>query len=409
MSRYDNLNKDYLISFVNKDEKFRVYDERTGIITTMDTLPDNINKFIMLTHEDNKATDEDLIEYSKNFREWNHQLRFNKICSCRYSESYSDHTAVTRFFNFRCNYKDHKPITPIEYKYFEKTPNSGIQYLRKNNYLKRGYAYDFKNQYALALHSDYMIPTKPGKEVTLETLPKRKDLQPGFYCVKITCENDDFKKLFVFSKHHVYLKESLEFAMKHKKQFDISIELLEHENNAYLYDIKDMVTLKSITDRWFTELTELRKVYPKNRLIKHMLSSVWGHLNARTKKCVKEDELRKLDVGVNMRHDYIILKYNEKGDNIYWDLLDTKNPYKFNIRLKPWITAIARIMTAEVALQNLDHVIRVHTDCVVFSKEMKFDDTNLVLEEKTTGKIFWKNCNSYHNRTTGYKSKTCVD
>ena len=178
--------------------------------------------------------------------------------------------------------------------------------------------------------------------------------------------------------------------MKHRKKYDVIIELVinEHENNAYLYDDKDMVTLNSITNVWFTKLTELRKVYPQNRLLKHLLSSAWGHINASNIKYINNvKEMQEMDIGIDMDHEYLIVAYHECDKEKYWEVMDTAKPYKHNIRLKSWITALARNLTASVVLQDIKKVIRVHTDCIVFSKEMKFDDPNLILENKTTGKV----------------------
>jgi len=124
-----------LISYKLKDLTFRVYNAKTKQITTMDKLPEDINKFSMLTHNDNEATDECLLEYAKNFKQWCYEFRFNKICSFRYNECYSDYTAVTRFFNRCCDYTKHEPITPLEYKWFEKCANFGLMYLKKENYI----------------------------------------------------------------------------------------------------------------------------------------------------------------------------------------------------------------------------------------------------------------------------------
>ncbi len=66
-------------------------------------------------------------------------------------------------------------------------------------------------------------------------------------------------------------------------------------------------------------------------------------------------------------------------------------------------------MTSDAALEDIDNVIRIHTDCISFLNEMDFDNENLVLEDKTTGLIHWKNCGNYHNLTTGYKSKIFKD
>lgn len=401
----------YLIRYTENDGQFRIYDARTHTITTMKSLPLDINKFCMLTADNNKASDEDLLKYAKDFMQWNKELRFYKGISFLYSENYSDHTAVTRYFNSRCDYKDHEPITPTEYKYFEMCPNFGLQYLKRNDYTKTGYGYDFKNQYALVLNSTSKIPKRAGREYTLTELPKKRtELKHGFYRVKITCENDNFRKIFAFSKHHCYLHESLKIAMKHKSKFNVEIILVnDGKPNAYLYDDEDLVTLNSITNRWFNELTEMRKTYPKNRLIKHLLSSAWGHLNADNTQHVNLEEMKNLDVGINMDHEYMIMSYHEFEPHTkkepYWKIMNTKKPYKYNIRLKPWITALARNMTAEKVLLDIDNVLRLHTDGIVFKNKMEFEDINLVAEDKTTGQIHWKNNNCYHNITTGYKTK----
>jgi hypothetical protein len=404
------LNKDYIISYKLLSGNFRIYSETTGEITECDMLPRDIKKFIMLSGDDRHATDDDLREYAIQFREWNRELKFNDICSIEYSECYSDYTVVTRTFNRYCkkNYKNHDTITPVEYKWFERCANSGIQYLKQNNYTKTGYAYDFKSQYGLVMISDNKIPSKEGEEVTLKKLPKRKDLKHGFYHVKITCDNDNFRKMFVFSKYNTYLNVSLEFAMKHKKEFDIKFELVQkNQPNAYLYKDEDMVTLSSITSEWFTKLTNLRKKFPKNRLLKHLISSAWGGLNANNEinKTLDEIKSEKLIVGITDKSDYIIKEYYDYDNRQYYVLLDRKRPYKHNIRLKPWITALARNLTASVVLEDVDSVIRTHTDCIVFKHKMKFDNPNLVPEEKTTGKIHWINAGCYSNLTNGYKSK----
>jgi len=46
-------------------------------------------------------------------------------------------------------------------------------------------------------------------------------------------------------------------------------------------------------------------------------------------------------------------------------------------------------------MEDIDSVLRVHTDGVVFNKEMKLDFKRLVVEEKTTGKIQWLGVNNY--------------
>ncbi|RZK10535.1 MAG: hypothetical protein EOO46_10425 [Flavobacterium sp.] len=416
MSDYIRSNQvDYIISFKKSNGKFRVYSSATDEITTMPLLPPGnakLRKFIMLKQserDDNQPTDECLERYAKRFKNWCKELNDSHL-RINYANYYSDYTAVTCTFNrwSKKNYANHAPISATEYMWFEKCANFGIQYLKEKDITTKVWSYDFKNQYGLILSGDTLIPTKEGEETTLKKLPSRRHLKPGFYHVKITCDNDNFRKIFAFSKHNVYVKESLKFAMKHADEYDVSIELImDDKPNAYLYDDKDMVTMSSITSEWFTNLTDLRSKLKGNKLIKHLISSAWGHLNADNKlyKTWEEIEEEKLDIGYEDGHDYKILEYQDYGDRECFVLLNTKNPYKHHIRLKPWVTAVARNLTASIVLQDIKRVVRVHTDCVSFTREQEFDDPNLVEEEKTTGKIHWKHCNSYHNITTGYKTQ----
>ena len=44
---------------------------------------------------------------------------------------------------------------------------------------------------------------------------------------------------------------------------------------------------------------------------------------------------------------------------------------------------------------NMNHVIRIQTDNIVFDKPMNFDDPLFKAESKTTGLIQWNNVNDY--------------
>jgi hypothetical protein len=72
-----------------------------------------------------------------------------------------------------------------------------------------------------------------------------------------------------------------------------------------------------------------------------------------------------------------------------------ETPYRHNIRLKSFLTAIGRVKIAEVALTDLDGCLRIHTDGIVFNKKMKEKFTGLIKEDKTSGRINWKGVNCY--------------
>jgi hypothetical protein len=70
-------------------------------------------------------------------------------------------------------------------------------------------------------------------------------------------------------------------------------------------------------------------------------------------------------------------------------------PYRYNFRLKSFLTAYGRVKIAEVALTNIENVIRIQTDGIVFNKQVKLCFPLLVKDDKTTGLIKWINVNQY--------------
>jgi hypothetical protein len=100
---------------------------------------------------------------------------------------------------------------------------------KQKDVTKKCWSYDFKNQYGIIMCGDTKIPTTSGKEQTLKKLPKCKNLKFGFYHVEITSDNDNFRKFFAFSKHNVYLKETLQIALEHAEEYDVTINLVQND------------------------------------------------------------------------------------------------------------------------------------------------------------------------------------
>ena len=191
--------------------------------------------------------------------------------------------------------------------------------------------------------------------------------------------------------HDVYTSVSLKFALKHRKRFDVDISLIvDGLPNAYLYAHENLVSLGSIFGKWYEVLNSIKKEYPKNKLIKHLMSSCWGNLQKPSKTYHTAEELQQMD----MTTVEIIDKKFYATKELYVIVQNDKY-FKYNLRLKSWITAYGRNKTADVALLDIDNVIRVHTDGIVFKKKQDFDILNLIPEDKTTGKIHWKNVNTY--------------
>ncbi len=116
----------------------------------------------------------------------------------------------------------------------------------------------------------------------------------------------------------------------------------------------------------YQKLDELKTLFPKNKLLKHLISSAWGHLNSKRIVYKTLAEMQKMRVegitiGNNDDNKYKIYDHQEFGDGKeYYVLLDCESPYSHNIRLKPFVTAYGRNEIGKIAMKDIDHVIRVH-------------------------------------------------
>jgi len=354
-----------------------------------------------------KTCDDVLKEYLKDYKKWIYSAKLNKFYSIDFTRGEVNAGQQT-FFSLVKNYKQNEKITAKEYSWFEKCANNALYYLTKDNIELECTSYDRKMCYANILGSKIKIPIKKGKEYNLKRLPKIENMKYGFYRVKITSDDPEIYKCFVFSKANVYVDISLKFVLEHQKQFNIKIELImDDKPNAYLYDDVDMVELDTMTSEWLAKATLLKEKYKSNPLMKFIASGTWGIIQQKRKLEYTIDEINEneLDVGISDDCKYKIVERKQKKGIDYYVLVKTDNAYCYNIRLKPFVTAQARYDMGTIAIQFLPHVVRCQTDSISFNKPIEFNDPNYALEAKTTGLIHWKNVNSYHNKTTGYKSK----
>ena len=199
------------------------------------------------------------------------------------------------------------------------------------------------------------------------------------------------------------------FAYKHKEQFQFKFSFWEEEDgyNSFVYEDED-IDLPNCRPssyffgKWLTQLTDMRKVHPKNKLLKHLLSSLWGHLcRSRTiTKTYQQIQNEDLDVG-DKDNEYEIIDhvYNDDGED-YYKLKISSQPYYYGLgRIKPFLTAKVRNKTATLALKNIDKVIRIHTDNVTFSQPQDISNIeHLYPEDKTTGILEWRVCNRQPER-----------
>jgi len=375
--------------------------------------------FLPIGYEPSK---EGLKKFANDFFIAVNKLKDNEVFTFDYLKYRSHESASIETFKKLCNgkYEDMDEIDSIEYEWIESNNNAGLNYCSPGKY--DCYGYDYSSQYPSILASEqFEIPTKKGIQKTITSIDYKK-LEVGYYKVKVTSNDERFKKVFGFSKKHVYTHTSLMFAnmCKSKEGYNIDMELVKEENNCYIYGKhkNENITKGSIIfGKWFKYMFDLKESYPECKvLIKLITSSLWGRL-AEYHKLFKTDEEimdEKLDVSLTYdpNHKYYIrsTKINKQGNDLC-ELIHSKKPYHFNIaRIKPFLLSKSREMTGKVAVKYIDDVVRICTDNITFNKVhddvvFQANTFKLTKEGKTTGKIKWKYTTCYKNYTTNYETK----
>ena len=344
-----------------------------------------------------QATEDGLRQYAEDFKRWNEELKQHKI---DYTKYYSHMTAVvTTFMRYgKKQYKEHTPIGQSEAQWMDKCNNGGLSYYDENGEFDC-YAYDFKAFYPWLLNGTTKIPTRAGTEHRLTSLPD-KITQAGYYRVRIECNDPEIKKLFSFSKHHTYTHQSLTHAKFLQRTYTtMTIDLIiDDEPNAYLYDGDCMVKCSSIFQKWFDKLYDIKTEYPDNKLVKRLLSTLWGTLSSRNARWLTMDEIKKKRLSLD---DNEVMDWKDVNGERLFHIRPKGKPFKYNIRLKPFITARGRVkMANKIDKIGLDNIQSIMTDGVVYKHtdpvRPKFDKimtTTFITDDKYTGRYRWTSRN----------------
>ena len=317
--------------------------------------------FLPIGYEPSK---EGLKKFANDFNIAVKKLKDNSIFKFDYTKYRSHESASVEMFKKLAHgkFESMDDIDSIEYEWIEACNNSGLNYCAPGKYDCHGY--DYSSQYPSILASEqFEIPTKKGIQKTIKNLPAK--LEVGFYKVRIKSDDLRFKKVFRFSKIDVYTHTSLFFASmcKNKEGYNIDIELIKEDNNCYIYGLnkEDGITKGSnIFGKWFKYMFELKEKYPECKLlIKLITSSLWGRLAEFNRLFKTDEEIVEEKIDVSLKYDpshkYYIrsIKTTRKGDDLC-ELINSRKPYHFNIsRIKPFLLAKSREMTAKVAIKYM--------------------------------------------------------
>ena len=412
---------DYKIIYYYYDSKNIYYiEDNSNELKTLDKLNVNwkenkFHSFRMFENYENTHTD--LIRFKNDFNIWVNEIksvklkvgRKNKFYHLDYKKYFSHNDAVYYFFSSKLSKEKlelFESVNEEEFYIFERCLNSGLICLNLDykNIPTDCYGYDFSRYYTNLL-LDLKIPMCPGIKRKLDNLDF-DNLDFGIYRIKIEYTNKDFTNIFNFSSENHYTSSTIYYLNKIKDKYGLKLTLLDdyidYDYNCYTYNKNDLILGKTLFNDWFKALETIRKEFPKNRLVKHLMSSLWGTLCSYKKIYISEDEIENYDISYiddNEKSEYKILNHIDDK----FKIVKSINAYNYGLaRIKPFLTAFGRLKIMKF-IHKCDiekSLVRIHTDGLVFNKPIDFEKYNLnyypMPEDKSTGKI------NYHNSLYGY-------
>jgi hypothetical protein len=278
------------------------------------------------------STHEDLIKFPSymniEFAELNDTIKYFSHCRhlyLNYKNFYNHFGAVLNFFKYNSDLETIdklEPLTKDEVLINQRTLSSGLVTLNEDYKLKtqQVYSYDFSSEYSHIL-LNMSHPFKQGEVKSIESIPDYNKLAYGIYRVKIFNTNNDFKRVFNFSKENHYTSHILKSLAQYVSVLGLSFELLKPDSiynyNCLIYTNDKLIEGKVSFKNWLEILLLAKQKIPNNKLLKHLNSLLWGSLIAYKKIYIDESEIQDYDVsylGQNIDTEYKIIKDHDNKD-----------------------------------------------------------------------------------------------
>ena len=137
-------------------------------------------------------------------------------------------------------------------------------------------------------------------------------------------------------------EEDVKQAFKHQEEFNVNIELIhDDEPNCYIYKDDDLIYCHGIFGKWYNKLIKLKNKYPSNKLIKKLMTELWGNLSAYNKIYINKEEMKNYNSSLDTSTEYQVLDHKINNNNFEtFELLNNEDPAKINIRLKAFLPRI---------------------------------------------------------------------
>lgn len=299
---------------------------------------------------------------------------------------------IRRYVKEKMKIYDVEPIGQLEAKFIERAsrrPHCDC----KPGVFENVHYYDIKKAYASHLNSMFFkIPIKKGKLITYtqkecdEIVSKKFKFIYGIYKAIVGGEDNRF----VYNPKNYYTHTDLNCAI----DLGLPIKIREKEGNAFIYSCKDCcISCAHIFRPLINDWYEMSKVFPNNKTVKILLSSIWGSVSQqkRTWRYLNDEN----EATMLKNHVVSNIEQNENGTRV--GMTNYLSPYYCNLaRLKPFILARQRETMIDYIKDIYDEIVYIRTDGIYSTKKLEFQsegDIGSMLFKKTFEKIEIKNCN----------------
>lgn len=393
----------FIVWYKNSQGKFATYNYQTKEFKITTKLTYTINNFEMFKGYD--ASNQGLQLFAEDLIKWRNEILDSTVLSKKFD--YFDNSYILS--NGNIYYRNHssninillkkllkvkidisKDITLAEEDFFDKCNNGGLTY-HKDGIYEEITTYDKQMFYPSILGSKYFeFPIETGEIQNFNKIPKSGNFIYGIYNIKVESDDERFNKVFAYSKDHHYTHFSLNFVKYYNKKYNgnVKLTLIGNKCLKYRYE-KSLIKSSDMFKLWYYKMKDFKEALPNNKLVKKLSSTVWGELQRKNVLEVNSVGMKdpkyesfgtSLDVNENK---YYLKDYKTDGDNEIFQLVDLSKPiYKYQLRLKSFLTSFARQTMAVIALKNIDNVIRIQTDSITYDKKIDIDEYIFYKEEK---------------------------
>jgi hypothetical protein len=253
-----------------------------------------------------------------------------------------------------------EPIGQVEGDWLQKAHFAALIFADK--YEGPAYKYDVCSHYpALMSHRLMYFPIKAGifHNITTEQIYETERVPFGIYrcIIQQTNSPDDARKLFRWNKFNYYTHIDIHLA----KELKLNITMVEDDQpNQLEYNRSDLVTGSQLFKPFYDYVFKLKK--DKVEKAKDIITKLWGALTQKNvfTQIVNEDSEDIFEIK-NERSLMKILPRNDKQIQVEYYKNDCLYETNF-ARIGPFVTARGRQLIGKFMKDNIDQVVRCHTD-----------------------------------------------